>query len=185
MVMTTRDYIVQTADNLIREKGYNAFSFVDIAHVVGIKKPSIHHHFPRKTDLGIAVIDYHIEKLNKVKEVFLKRSAVEKLDQFFAIYSEVKCQNQICLVGSLSTDFNTLEPEIQQKLKEFSGAMLDWVSGFLKAGRNDGIFRFNESPRTKAILMISGMIAIVALSRLTKDEDFELVTKAIKQELLK
>ncbi|MCH5688600.1 TetR/AcrR family transcriptional regulator [Niabella sp. W65] len=66
--MTTREHIINTADALIRDKGYNAFSFVDIAQVVGIKKPSVHHHFPRKTDLGIAVIELHIRSLENVKQ---------------------------------------------------------------------------------------------------------------------
>jgi len=182
--MTTRDSIIVTADRLIREKGYNAFSFVDIAAVVGIKKPSVHHHFPRKTDLGIAVINDHIEKLFALQQKLQQKSALEKLDQFFAIYAKVKAQNQICLVGSLSTDFNTLEPEIQQQLKAFSDRMLEWVTGFLEQGKEEGLFRFTEPARTKAVLLIAAMVALVPLSRLTKDGDFERATHTLKQELI-
>ncbi|GAA0886519.1 autorepressor PsrA [Sphingobacterium siyangense subsp. cladoniae] len=183
--MTTREYIIQTADDLIRDKGYNAFSFIDIANVVGIKKPSIHHHFPHKTDLGIAVIGYHLENLNNIKQEFSDKTSIEKLDSFLSIYSDIKYHNKVCLVGSLSTDYNTLEPEIQNKLKEFSDTMLDWVCDFLKEGKREGTFNFNEAPRTKAILIISNMVAIVQISRLTSDKDFNLVTKSIKKELLK
>jgi len=183
--MTTREHIINTADALIRDKGYNAFSFVDIAQVVGIKKPSVHHHFPRKTDLGIAVIELHIRSLENVKQECRGKTATEKLDRFFSIYTDIKYQNKVCIVGSLSTDYNTLEPEIQEKLKEFSDAFLAWVTDILKDGKQAGIFHFDESPRTRAVLIIAGMMAIVKLSRLTGEKDFNLIKKTIRQNLLK
>lgn len=181
--MNTREHIIQTADALIRDKGYNAFSFVDVAREVGIKKPSIHYHFPRKTDLGVAVIQSHIEGLEQIRQDYLERTANDKLDRFFSIYTEIKHQNKVCIIGSLSTDFNTLEPEVQQKLKEFSDAFLFWVTGILKEGREDGTFQFTEPPRTRAVLIISSMMAIVKLSRLTGEKDFSLIKKTIKQSL--
>lgn len=46
-----------------------------------------------------------------------------------------------------------------------------------------GIFDFDILPRTKAIMIITNMIAIVQLSRLTNDDDFELVRQTILTEL--
>lgn len=183
--MTTREHILVTADDLIRKYGYNAFSFVDIANVVGIRKPSIYHYFPHKTDLGVAVIQHHFESLEIVKQDFKNKSPIEKLEKFLSIYSHINYENKVCLVGSLSTDYNTLAIEIQDKLKEYSDAMLDWVCDFLNEGKKIGMFHFNEAPRTKAMLIISNMIAMVQISRLASDKDFNLVTKSIKQELLK
>ncbi|RYD96526.1 MAG: TetR/AcrR family transcriptional regulator [Sphingobacteriales bacterium] len=181
--MTTRAAIIQSADELIRDKGYNAFSFVDIAAIVGIRKPSVHHHFPHKADLGLAVIECHINKLEEIRENYKNSSPAEQLDRFFAIYQEIKTQNRICIVGALSTDFNTLEPAVQEKLQEFSEHMITWVSQFLKEGKAAGTFQFKQSSRTKAIMLLSGMLAIVQLSRLTNDNDFALMVKALQQEL--
>ncbi|WP_114789400.1 TetR/AcrR family transcriptional regulator [Niabella yanshanensis] len=183
--MTTRDHIISTADGLIRDKGYNAFSFVDVARIVGIKKPSIHHHFPRKTDLGIAVIEYHIKGLEQIQQETQDKTALERLERFFLIYTDIKCQNKVCIVGSLSTDYNTLEPEVQEKIKEFSDAFLTWVTDILKEGRQAGVFHFDESPRTRAILIIAGMMSILKLSRLTGEKDFSLIKKTLRQGLLK
>ncbi|MCH5720958.1 TetR/AcrR family transcriptional regulator [Niabella hibiscisoli] len=177
LFMTTREHIIYTADALIRDKGYNAFSFVDIARVVGIKKPSIHHHFPRKTDLGIAVIDFHIKGLEQIKQASQGRTPIEKLDRFFSIYTDIKYENKVCIVGSLSTDYNTLEPEVQEKIKEFSNAFLAWVTDILKEGKQAGVFHFDELPRTRAVLIIASMMAIVKLSRLTGEKDFGLVKR--------
>lgn len=181
--MNTRASIIQSADELIRDKGYNAFSFVDIANLVGIRKPSVHHHFPHKADLGIAVIEFHIDQLKQIRENYQSKTPAEQLDRFFAIYKDIKKQNRICIVGSLSTDFNTLDPVVQEKLQEFSEHMIAWVSYFLKEGKTQGTFNFKQSSRTKALMLISGMLAIVQLSRLTSDNDFTIMIKALRQEL--
>src|SRR5690349_16263406 len=48
---TTADDILACARSLIVTGGYNGFSYADIADVVGIRKASIHHHFPSKAEL--------------------------------------------------------------------------------------------------------------------------------------
>ncbi|MBW7962322.1 TetR/AcrR family transcriptional regulator, partial [Bradyrhizobium sp. BR 10261] len=48
---STADDILACARTLIIAGGYNGFSYADVAEVVGIRKPSIHHHFASKVDL--------------------------------------------------------------------------------------------------------------------------------------
>ncbi len=183
--MSTRRQIVQLADTLIREQGYNAFSFYDISKSIGIKTASIHYHFPAKADLGLAVIDYHTERLNKVIDSYSDKSPLECLDKFLSIYTSIRNENKVCLVGSLATDFNTLDEQVQARLRAFSETMLNWVSQFLEEGKKSKVFAFEGLPRTKAIMIITNMLAIVQLSRLTGAQDFELVKERIKQDLIK
>lgn len=181
--MSKREEIIKYADTLVREKGYNAFSFYDIAEKVKIKTASIHYHFPAKSDLGVAVIGLHIDNLNKIIENCNEKTPDKKLDAFLDIYDNIKKENKICIVGSLASDFNTLDDKVQQKLKEFADVMLDWVSHFLEEGRNSNVFHFEGEARTKALMVISNMLAMVQLSRVTDDKDLEIVKSKIKQEL--
>jgi len=183
--MSKRTEIIQLADNLIRQKGYNAFSFYEISDKIGIKTASIHYHFPTKSDLGVAVIDQHMQNLNEMTETLHTKSPLEKLDKFFSIYANIKKENNVCLVGSLATDFQTLDPKVQHRLKSFSSLILDWVSEFLEEGKNDNVFEFEGPSRTKALMIISNMLAIVQLSRLTDDNVFKTVKESIKQDILK
>ena len=48
---TTSDQILASARSFIISGGYSGFSYADISEVVGIRKASIHHHFPSKVDL--------------------------------------------------------------------------------------------------------------------------------------
>ncbi|MCA8089277.1 TetR/AcrR family transcriptional regulator, partial [Burkholderia cenocepacia] len=57
MAVGTRDALVQAGEGLMRSMGYAAFSYADLAETVGIRKASIHHHFPTKEDLGVAIVE--------------------------------------------------------------------------------------------------------------------------------
>lgn len=183
--MDTKEQIVALADHLIRDKGYNAFSFYDISKAVGIKTASIHYHFPSKSDLGISVIDQHINNLQVLKEKFKNKTPLEKLNKFFSIYINIQSEDKICLVGSLATDFQTLDGQVKERLKMFSNNMLEWVSDFLQEGRTQNQFHFEGEPRTKAIIIIGNMLSIVQLSRITGENDIKTVIDSIKQDLIK
>src|SRR6185295_2042375 len=58
----TAEQILDLAETLIQTRGYSAFSYQDIADSLGIRKASIHYHFPSKTDLGIAVVDRYVAR---------------------------------------------------------------------------------------------------------------------------
>ncbi len=181
--MTTKEEIIDLAHDLIKDKGYNGFSFKDISKSIGIKTSSIHYHFPYKSDLGISVIKEQIKKLGYLKETLRDQDPNTKLEGFFQIYSQIKTNNTVCLVGSLATDFNTIEDKVQVELKKLAGQILDWVTEILEEGSAQKVFKFHVPARTKAMMVISNMLAMVQLSRLTNDADFETVKDAIKMEL--
>lgn len=181
--MTTRENIIDKADQFIRDKGYNAFSFKDISNDIGIKTASIHYHFPSKSDLGVATIKEHIARAEDLQRRVANESPLVKLEAFLAIHTQIKKENKVCIVGSLSTDLNTLDKSIKTELQEFAQIVIDWLTKVLLEGKEQGIFDFDMLPRTKALMIITNIIAIVQLSRLTNDNDFELVRKTIITEL--
>jgi TetR/AcrR family transcriptional repressor of nem operon len=52
---TTADKILSAGRKLITTRGYSNFSYADVSAEVSIHKASIHHHFPTKADLALAV----------------------------------------------------------------------------------------------------------------------------------
>src|SRR6202050_5213821 len=49
--------ILDVAEQLAQTRGYNGFSYADIASQLGVTKASLHYHFPSKAELGRALID--------------------------------------------------------------------------------------------------------------------------------
>ncbi|WP_264550690.1 TetR/AcrR family transcriptional regulator [Flavobacterium sp. N2038] len=181
--MTTRENIIDKADQFIRNKGYNAFSFKDISNDIGIKTASIHYHFPTKSDLGVATIKEHIARCETLKEKVAHESPLTKLQAFLEVHAQIKRENKVCIVGSLATDLNTLDDAIKTELQEFAKIVINWITEILIEGKELNIFDFDMLPRTKALMIITNMVAIVQLSRVTGDDDFELVRETILTEL--
>ncbi|MDQ8013809.1 MAG: TetR/AcrR family transcriptional regulator [Flavobacterium nitrogenifigens] len=181
--MTTRENIIDKADQFIRDKGYNAFSFKDISNDIGIKTASIHYHFPTKSDLGVATIKEHIARCEDLKRKVAHESPLVKLQSFLEVQTQIKKENKVCIVGSLATDLNTLDNSIKVELQTFAQIVINWLTEILVEGKELKQFAYEMLPRTKAIMIITNMVAIVQLSRLTSDDDFELVKETILTEL--
>ena len=58
-----RNNILDVAERRMRMSGYNAVSFRDIAGEIGIKSASLHYHFPKKADLGLALVERYSDNL--------------------------------------------------------------------------------------------------------------------------
>ncbi|GHN01509.1 TetR family transcriptional regulator [Cytophagales bacterium WSM2-2] len=170
--MTTRDQIIELTDTLVRDLGYNAFSFYDISKKLKIKNASIHYYFPTKTDLGLALLETHTERLHHLQESVSAKDSTMKIKAFLSIYNVIHKEGRVCLVGSLATDLKTVDTKLAKALKIFAGEILEWVTSILEEGKKNKTFTFTEAPRTKALMVITNMLAAVQLTRLTNDRDF-------------
>ena len=182
-MISTREQIIQLTDTLIRDQGYNAFSFYDIAQKLKIKNASIHYYFPTKTDLGMALLDTHTERLHKLQESVDGKGSLAKIKTFFSIYNNIHSEGRVCIVGSLATDLKTVEPKMAKALKIFANEILEWVTSILSEGKENKTFAFPESPRTKALMIITNMLAAVQLTRLTNERDFITIRENILHNL--
>lgn len=181
--MNTRESIIRMARRLVVSKGFNAFSYADIAQSVGIKTASVHYHFPTKTHLGVAVIRHHADAFGQLRESLKDKEPPVKLESFFSIYTNLLSKNQVCIVGSLATDLHTVDMEIRRELGLLTGLILQWLTDILEEGRTKNHFHFTVPARTKALMIITNMLGMLQVTRLTGTDDFHAVKQAILQEL--
>ena len=177
--MDTRDKIIQLGDTLIRERGYNAFSFSDISKQLNIKNASIHYHFPTKTSLVIAIIQKHVIQLERFKKNVSNSDPLQKITMFLTVYSFGRKEGKRSILGSLSNDYNTFTSEIQTELKILMDNTLHWLSETLKEGKSLEVFIFKEDNRTKALLLITNILGAEQLTRITYKHDFRDIKNAI------
>ncbi|MDN3019476.1 TetR/AcrR family transcriptional regulator [Paenibacillus sp. BSR1-1] len=110
-----KEQIIDLAIQLIRQKGYVAFSYDDISKQLGVTKASIHYHFEKKEDLGAAIIDKIMERLDRFSNSNASKAPKEKLKVFFIDRMERFRCFDICPISSLQTDFESLPEAIQIK----------------------------------------------------------------------
>lgn len=184
--MTTKESIIELADEYIRDSGYHTFSFHDLSRVVGIKTSSIHYHFPVKADLGEAVINERLERFQELRKEISESDPVKKLALFLSIYSRMRSDNRVCLVGSVATGLPAMEEKIRDQIQVLSGFIVSWVTEILEEGEESEVFSFETDARTKALMIISTMMGMLQISRISgQPEDFRKVMRAILQDLQK
>lgn len=176
------DHILTTAETLVQTKGYNAFSYKDIANIVGVKTSSIHYYFPSKADLGVAVIKKHIELLGGELEQLInkKYSCKKKLELFIeSIFTNTYLSNRkMCLGGMFASDVLTLPQEIQREARVFFNRLQDWVKRLLTEAIYKKEFCIEKKEINNEVFFIFSLIeGALLLARLFQDEAYFMVVK--------
>jgi len=180
----TRAQILEIARGLLQTRGYSGFSYADISRELGIRKASIHHHFPTKENLGLALLDlYHGESL----EAFRLASALpaeQKLTAYFQSYEQIlDFGDRICPGGILEAELNVLSAGIQQKLRDMVGEILVWLEQTLSEARDSGAIHFNGDPNDQALTILAALQGGLQLARTFDRERFDSIVRQLKQSI--
>ncbi len=127
---TTKDLLMDEAEQSIRHNGYNAVSFRELADALGIKSASVHYHFPKKEDLGIALVDrYHARFFENLDG--LAKDAITPKDHIQAICetyrAALRSSEAICLCGILGAESWSLPDALAARVNEFFDANIRWL----------------------------------------------------------
>jgi TetR/AcrR family transcriptional regulator, transcriptional repressor for nem operon len=181
----TREKIMELGESFIRTKGYNAFSYQDISSELGIKNAAIHYYFPTKENLGTSIVRTNIQRFEEMVDNMHSRGFDEwqQLETFIKIYIKSHREHKLCLMGSLGPDFDTLNVTTQNELVKMTELILKWLSELLSAGKNKNLFAFKQEPQNKALLILSGLIASLQLSRIMEKLDYKVIQQSIFDDL--
>src|SRR4026209_1975985 len=150
--------IMNMAEALLQDKGFNGFSYAHISAELGVKNAAIHYHFPTKEDLARAVIQRYRDRFQLwINNSRIKNLSPEKrLDWFFSIYTDMRAdKGKVCLVGSMEAEFNSIPSALQIEVESLHKELLVWLQATLKEGRDAGVFHFNGEAAGKAALILS------------------------------
>lgn len=181
--MDTKAALLSEAEELIRTRGYAAFSYADLSERVGIRKASIHHHFPTKEDLGTAVIDTYLERFVAELDALAARSVSPKrkllaYGDFFAASLQ---DGLMPLCGALAADAAYLPASMQQRVKKFFELHLTWLEKVVAAAIAAGEVEGGQSSKGCALLLLSALQGASVVAWALKDPS--LVKPAYRQAL--
>ena len=164
----TQTKILDCAVSLISERGYNAFSYKDIAKEIGIKTASIHYHYPSKADLGLAVVERYNEEFGSVLKAYEQKSSsgLGRIKLFAKGLIDVFDSGKgFCLCVSLAADETTLTPETSSAVCGFFDTSLEWLERCVVLAKAEGELRDDLHPSRTAMSLLSLFEGAMILAR--------------------
>jgi TetR/AcrR family transcriptional repressor of nem operon len=164
-----RTKVMQVAMQLAQTRGFNAFSYRDLAHEVGIKTSSIHYHFPTKDDLGVALMqEYTAAMMTTMAEIQASQAShIEQFRAFVGVFDRTAATgDQLCLAGMFGSAVETLTPELKAEVLRFFSVVEDWLTVFLQAGRDAQAFAFANEPNELAAMILAALEGSLMTARL-------------------
>lgn len=154
MTTTTQQKLIDSARHLIQTRGYNGFSYADVAEEVQVRKASIHHHFPGKSDLARAVVEQS-RALILEQTRSLSGGAFDPEEQLrmYTGYWE-KCiadaSAPFCVAGMLASELPTLPADLACDVQAHFRDLSNWLEIVLTQGAQMGRFELQGSARQEA-----------------------------------
>lgn len=182
----TKREILDTAEAMIQELGYNGFSYQHIAELLGIKPAAVHYHFRSKADLGAAVIERYRRRFQRWAEQLEAqgKDVHAKLEAFFQIYYDLSNQGQrVCPAGILQAEFNAIPGEVREATRGLMVDLQEWLTGVLSQGRESGELSFPGEPADQAVVIAATLQGALQIARSCGPERFAAAVAQLKRQL--
>ncbi|EIE5010499.1 TetR/AcrR family transcriptional regulator [Salmonella enterica] len=183
---TTYERLLNLADSLIQKNGFEGFSYADLAKEMGIRKASIHHHFPTKTDLGIAYCGLKTKAFTTLEnQILTLPDGPQQLDAYISAFSGCAQRGEMCGVYAMLSDSSLFAPELKAAVRKLADYELDILGRILMRGKDAGLLRFEISPETMAMIVCNAIKGALLLNRIGASDASEKNHKALLKMLTK
>jgi TetR/AcrR family transcriptional repressor of nem operon len=167
----TASAIIDVAERLVQTRGFNAFSYADVAAELGITKPALHYHFAGKAELGEALITRYTARFADALETIdtTRADAATKLGAYADLYAQVLTQDRMCLCGMLAADYHTLPEPMRHGVIRFFDDNETWLTGVIDQSRGGGTVPVDEANREIAQMIIGALEGAMLVARTYRD----------------
>ena len=165
--LDTRSRILDVAERLAQTRGFNGFSYADIASELGISKASLHYHFAGKAELGAALIARYAARFgDALAEIEAGGDDPRtKLEAYAGLYLDVLRDQRMCLCGMLAADYQTLPKQMRDAVVSFFDENEVWLARVLEQGKADGTLHFTGSATEAAQMIVGGLEGAMLVAR--------------------
>lgn len=180
----TASKLAGEAAQLIMRVGYNGFSYADLSQRFGIRKASIHYHFPSKADLVVAVVE-HARSGIRDQIASLEHGSPVALDQLrlYTGYWERCIKDQsapFCLAAVLAAELPSLPEEVAASVRGHFVDLGRWLQKLLELGVEQGTVRLEASPDSEAQTFMAGVYGAMLAARAFSDpQRFHVIVEAL------
>jgi len=168
--LQNRQRIIESANQLFYQRGYNQTSFSEIAEAAEIPKGNFYYYFKSKDDLLAAVIDFRVEVIQVmlddwVREIEDPRARLKRAVKIL-IHSEEEILRYGCPMGSLNVELSKTQLSLQSRAVAMFDLLVNWITQQMRALGHE------EDARTLALHMLACMQGISMLTNVYSDSAF-------------
>ena len=161
--------IAACARALIALRGYNGFSYADIAETVGIAKASVHHHFPSKA----ALVRHVVAAYRAEAVVGLAALAAQVPDPTARLRAWVGFWQQclrdrslpFCICAMLATEMPALPDDVGVEVRGHFDDLSGWLAALLADGARAGQFALHGAPPVEALAFMAAIHGAMVSAR--------------------
>lgn len=185
---TTADDILRCARSLIVRGGYNSFSYADISNVVGIRKASIHHHFPAKSDLVRTLVAGYREEVEAGIRA-LEQNIPDPLGQLRAYvgYWEAciaDASQPFCVCALLAGEIEVLPEAVAIEVRAHFRGLSDWLTSVLERGAAERRLSLSGTARDNAEMFMATVHGAMLSARAYGDAAaFGMITRPLLERI--
>ena len=168
---TNRQRIIDAADNLFYQRGYNQTSFSDISDITGIPRGNFYYYFKTKQDILGAVVDSRQAQIRHTLDECESQS--DDAQQRLIYFIEMLLRNKDmvvqsgCPVGTLCSELakDDLE-DLHVKSVVVFDVFREWLAGqFFKLG-------YQDNADEKSLDLLARMQGITVIANVYHDKKF-------------
>lgn len=160
--MATRHNIVEAADKLFYERGFEHTSFAHIADAVQISRGNFYHHFKSKDEILAAVIAARYERTQAMLAQWQRDgdSPQERIALFISILlrNQAKILRHGCPVGSLCTELAKLGHDHRAEANALMELFRSWLRDqFVQLGQDSDadVLALHLLARTQGVAVVA------------------------------
>lgn len=161
--MDSASQILDVAERRMRQAGYNAVSYRDIAAEIGVKSASLHYHFPKKEDLGVALVRRYADNIyaRLAAQTAVLSTPQEKITALVDLYRyALEEQRLVCLCAVLGAEAPGLPHPVVSEVRTFFQTTIAWLA----AHYADLKFKEPERQAKAALSALKGAMIISAVN---------------------
>ena len=170
--MDTKVQLLDSAEALARQRGFDGFSFADLEAAVGIRKASIHYHFPTKGDLSLALMtrytDVFADRLRNITTAHPTAGA--RLLACIDLYRQAhEGGRSLCLCTAFSVTQAALPQASRDALDRFHHSVSTWLAAVFRLALSDGTIRYVTDPQAEAAAALAQVEGAQVMARAAQD----------------
>lgn len=164
----TRGELLAEAELLVRRRGFSGFSYADLADEVGIRKASIHHHFPTKADLASALLVSFDARYDALMADIVSTTpdALDRVRAYARLYLEGVEKGLGCLCAAFAAELESLPDALRSDLARFFAKHVAWLERILAEGVVEGTIHSDVEPAPQARMIVAALEGALMIERI-------------------